>query len=112
MEVHSFYCDVCNQEFAESQLMTLKLPVWTTGDADADYYNDERLRRPRVRVKAVDICDDCLIEATHLQEVTTRDGVEFIKVSPCPEAAEVTIEKHSSETTTRHGKVVKKRCRE
>lgn len=109
MEVHSFYCDVCNQEFAESQLMTLKLPVWTTGDADADYYNDERLRRSSVRVKVVDICDDCLIEATHLQEMTTGNGVGFIKVSPCPEAAKVTIEKHSSETTTRHGRVVKKR---
>ena len=110
MEVRSFYCDVCNQEFAESRLMTLELPVWTAGDADADYYNDESLRRPRVIAKTMDICDDCLVEATHLQEVTTRSGVKFIKVSPCPGAAEVTIEKHSTETTTRHGRVVKKKC--
>lgn len=109
MEVHSFYCDVCNREFAESQLMTFKLPVWTTGDADADYYNYQRLRKPSVRIKTVDICDECLIEVTHLQEVTTKNGVESIEVSPCPEAAKVTIEKYSSETTTRHGRVVKKR---
>lgn len=107
MEVHSFYCDVCNKEFDESQLMTLNLPVWCTNDATADYYQDERFRRPTVFLKKLDICDDCLVESTNLQKVKTKDG-DFIKVSPCPEDAKVIIKKYSSETTTRHEKVVKK----
>ena len=108
MEVHSFYCDVCDREFAESELMTLELPVCETGDSTADYYHDESLRRPFVRMKKMDICDDCLIEATVMQVVDTGKAVFVKNSTPCPEAAKVTVEKYASETTTRHGKVVKK----
>ena len=109
MEVHSFYCDVCDREFAESELMTLELPVWETGDSTADYYHDESLRRPFVRMKKMDICDGCLIEATVMQEVDTGSAV-FIKSStPCPYDAEVTVKKYASKTETRHGVVVKKK---
>lgn len=108
MEVHSYYCDVCNQEFAESELMTLELPVWETGDNTAGYYHDESLRRPFVRMKKMDICDDCLIKATVMQEVDTGKAA-FIKDStPCPDDAKVAVKKYASETMTRHGKVVKK----
>lgn len=109
MEVHSFFCDVCDQEFAESELMTLELPVWNSGDSTADYYRDESLRLPFVSMKKMDICDDCLIKATVMQEVDTGRAV-FIKASaPCPDDAKVAVKKYASETETRHGKVVKKR---
>lgn len=109
MEVHSFYCDVCNQEFAESELMTLELPVWETGDSTAEYYHDESLRRPFVHMERMDICDDCLINATNLQRVDTGKAVFINDLKPCPEEATVDIKKYASEVTTRHGKVVKKK---
>lgn len=108
MEVHSYYCDVCNQEFAEAELMTLTLPVWNSDDRTAEYYNDESMRRPFVTMKKMDICDDCLIKATVMQEVDTGRVLFIKESSPCPEDAHVDISKYSSEITTRHGKVVKK----
>lgn len=108
MEVHSYYCDVCNQEFAESELMTLELPVWETGDSTADYYHDESLRRPFVRMRKMDICDDCLIKATVMQVVDTGTASFIKKSTPCPYDAKITIKKYASKTMTRHGKVVKK----
>ena len=109
MEVHSFFCDVCDQEFAESELMTLELPVWETGDSTADYYRDESLRRPSVHMERMDICDDCLIKATTLQRVDTGRAV-FIKSSTqCPDDAKVTVKKYDSETQTRHRSVVRKK---
>lgn len=111
MEVHRFYCDVCNQEFAESELMTIELPVWNSGDATADYYHDESLRKPYVYMKKFDICDDCLIESTVIQEVDTDKATFIKKTTPCPYDAKVNIQKFASEVTTRHGKVSKiKRC--
>lgn len=56
MELHTFFCDVCGREFAESELMTLRLPVWNTGDAEADYYRDERFRVPSVYMRKMDVC--------------------------------------------------------
>ena len=111
MEVHSFYCDVCNQEFAESELMTLELPVWNNSDASAGYYLDESLRKPYVKIKKFDICDDCLIAATVMQEVGTDKATFIKKNTPCPYDAKVNVKKFASEVTTRHGKVSKKkRC--
>lgn len=108
MEVHSFYCDVCNQEFSESELMTLELPVWETGDSTADYYRDESLRRPFVYMKRMDICDDCLISVTVMQQVDTGKAAFINRWAPCPEEAKVEIKKYASKVETRHGKVVKK----
>lgn len=109
MEVHSFYCDVCGQEFDESELMTLKLPVWETGDSTAEYYQDDSLRRPSVHMERVDICDGCLINATVLQKVDTGKAVFINELTPCPEEATVEIKKYASEIKTRHGMVIKKK---
>lgn len=109
MEVHSFFCDVCNQEFAESELMTLDLPVRETGDGEAEYYRDDSLRRPSVHMERMDICDGCLINATVMQKVDTGKAVFINDLKPCPDDARVGITKHASETTTRHGRVVKKK---
>lgn len=109
MEVHSFFCDVCNQEFAESELMTLQLPVWNSDDRTVEYYNDESMRHPFVCMKKMDICDDCLIKATVMQEVDTGKALFIKDSSPCPEDAHVDVFKYSSKMTTRHGEVVKKR---
>lgn len=109
MEVHSFYCDICNQEFAEPELTIIELPVWNNGDASADYYRDESLRKPYVHMKKLDICDDCLIEATVMQEVDKHKATFINKNTPCPHDAVVSIKKFASEVTTRHGKVSKKK---
>ena len=88
--------------------MTLELPVWNNGDASADYYRDESLRKPYVKIKKLDICDDCLIGATVMQEVDTNNTTFIKKATPCPYDAKVNIQKFASEVTTRHGKVSKK----
>lgn len=108
MEVHSFYCDVCNREFSESQLACIDLPAWNAGEAKARFYNDTSMARTSVGLKRLDICDECLIAVTAIREVEA-EGSSFLKVEDCPDDAEVRVKKFTSgEMTTRHGKVVKK----